>query len=755
MAKRKRRRKKKITYQSKETKVIIGLAFLLVSIVLALSALDDSNGDNLFTIAQNFFGQTLLLASFTSLNLSLYYLDVKYIFTKGSSLMAQTGLVFLYPTFLSSITGNERLAEEAAQKGLAGGQLGYFLSWEIFFDRPFAQFTPHIVGFVSLILLLIAISVSLEQIGNWLKGFATFIGNIFSQIIKRPADIPIEKGLSKIEETAKTATRFSDFRKENEDKESKELPKGKGKDRESYIDFKKNKEETKEDKPKKVKKIDNVEIKEQEAPEDGLFAEELKYPEWQLPPVSLLSPYKKASAVEADTKRNSKIIEQTLASFNIDAKVAETFVGPSVVRYALDLPLGVKVAKVVNLSENLALALGVASNQIRIESIPGTTLLGIEAPRVNRDTVFIKEMIEELVSKEKLTLGVTIGKNIDGDHIMGDIKKMPHLLLAGATGSGKSVLVNSFIVSLLMKRTPDEVKLILVDPKQVELQDYNGIPHLLTPVITDMNKVVNALKWCVEEMEKRYTKFAEAKVRNIEGYNKKMGYAAVPYIVVVIDEMADMMMTADRNEAETAIVRLAQKARAVGIHLILATQRPSVNVITGIIKANIPGRIGMSVTSSTDSRVILDQIGAESLLGNGDLLYKAPDKTKSARIQSPLVTQEEIEKVVGFIQAQAPEVSYATSILESASADGQPGEIADLSDDDLFTQAVKVVVNYQKGSSSFLQRRLNIGFNRAARLLDEMEEAGVVGPPNGSKPREVLINDVEAFFASLSSESSE
>jgi S-DNA-T family DNA segregation ATPase FtsK/SpoIIIE len=254
-------------------------------------------------------------------------------------------------------------------------------------------------------------------------------------------------------------------------------------------------------------------------------------------------------------------------------------------------------------------------------------------------------------------------------------------------------------------------------------------------------------------MEMRYTKFAEAKVRDIGGFNEKMGYAAVPYIVVVIDEMADMMLTADRNEAETAIVRLAQKARATGIHLILATQRPSVNVITGIIKANIPGRVGMSVTSNTDSRVILDQVGAESLLGNGDLLYKAPDKTKSERVQSPLVTQEEIGRVVNFIKSQAPEVSYAMSILENTAATGEgDNSLENLSDDDLFAQSVRVVVNYQKGSSSFLQRRLNIGFNRAARLLDEMEEAGVVGPPNGSKPREVLVSDADAFLASFRSQ---
>jgi S-DNA-T family DNA segregation ATPase FtsK/SpoIIIE len=449
--------------------------------------------------------------------------------------------------------------------------------------------------------------------------------------------------------------------------------------------------------------------------------------------------------------RNARIIEQTLASFGIDAKVVESYIGPSVVQFALDIPLGVKVAKVASSGENLALALGVDANAVRIESIPGTTYLGIEVPRSKREPVTIRELMEspEMQSGKGL-LPITVGKDIDGKAVIADIQKMPHVLIAGATGSGKSILTNSFIVSLLMRKTPDEVKLILVDPKQVELSDYNGIPHLLTPVITDMEKVVNALKWAVTEMERRYTILANVQVRNIEGYNQKLGFAAMPYIVIVIDEMADMMMTANRVDAETAIVRLAQKARAVGIHLILATQRPSVNVITGLIKANIPARIGMSVTSSVDSRVILDSIGAESLMGRGDLLYKAPDKNKSARLQGSMVSQEEVIRVVNFIKSQVPEVQYATSILEPMAAPntGEGGEV-DVSGDNMFEQAVRVVVNYQKGSSSFLQRKLNIGFNRAARLLEEMEEMGIVGPSVGGKPREVLISDADEFLSKL------
>lgn len=743
-----RGRKKKITYSSRETQVTVGLFFLLISIVFLIALFEDSGGNNLFTIARQFFGQSLVLATFASFNLAAYFLNIKYVFTKQLSIFAQIALTILYPTFLSSLLANEQLAREAAEKGLAGGRLGFIIAWDIFFDRPFANYTPHIVGAACIILLLLAISISLDDLGKFIAKAVRTIIDLIQLALNRQrfSDLAetTENTAAKLSEIT-GAKRFGDFQRPK-DNIAKSMAADQSKS---------------DEKPGKVSDINPiprlsntaglpVNVTEAEIGEDGLFTEELSYPDWQLPPVSLLSPYQKKKLTEADAKRNSQIIEQTLASFNIDAKVVDVYVGPSVVQYALDIPLGIKVTKIAGLGENIALALGIAVNQIRIEPIPGTTYLGIEAPRSTRDMVAIKEITEHLLENKKLVLGATIGKDIAGTAILADIKKMPHLLIAGATGSGKSVLTNAFITSLLMTKTPDELRLILVDPKQVELQDYNGIPHLLTPVITDMTKVVNALKWCVQEMESRYTKFAEAKVRDIAGYNDKVGFAAVPYIVVVIDEMADMMLTADRNEAETAIVRLAQKARATGIHLILATQRPSVNVITGIIKANIPGRIGMSVTSSTDSRVILDQIGAESLLGNGDLLYKAPDKTKAERVQAPFISQEEVGRVVGFIKAQAPEVRYITSILESpTAAEGDMMGMGDVSGDDMFSQAVRIVVSTGKGSSSFLQRRLNIGFNRAARLLDEMEEAGVVGPPNGSKPRDVLIADADAFLASL------
>jgi len=397
------------------------------------------------------------------------------------------------------------------------------------------------------------------------------------------------------------------------------------------------------------------------------------------------------------------------------------------------------------------LALAVAANAVRIEApIPGTSFIGIEVPNSQREAVYIRELIEDgEMSNPKKKLAVTVGMDIAGKSIITDIKKMPHLLVAGATGSGKSVLTNSFIMSILMYKTPDEVRMIMVDPKQVELSDYNGIPHLLTPVITDMVKVNNSLKWAIAEMESRYTLFRENQVRNIDGYNEKRGFAALPYIMIIIDEMADMMMTGGA-EIESSIVRLAQKARATGIHLVLATQRPSVDILTGLIKANIPGRIGMSVATQIDSRVILDQIGAESLLGMGDLLFKEPDKNKPFRVQGVLVTQDEVQRVVQYIKEQVDEVSYNKDITEKQLDPNLPpgaAQSANFSEDELFADAVRVVVAAGKGSSSLIQRKLSIGYNRAARILDELYKYGVVGPEKGSKPRDVLVHDAEGFLA--------
>ncbi len=734
-----RRRKRQITYDSKETQTFLGLVLIILAVFFGISVFTVSDGTGtIFEEAKYFFGEATLFLSVFLTFLGLKFLGVRLPFTGLVNLVAQGTLVILLSALFTAFTSYSWEEIKLNPGVTEGGRIGHFIIVGIFGDGfPTQPATRFILILLIALLIPVALSVSLTKIVEVSKELFENITALIRRLLFYEENGEDNEEDDEPETNVKQAARFGDFNELIHKKEKPELVK-----------------KVKIQEPKQKKEIENREIEytEGELDEDGLKRDALQYPNWILPPLSLLSPYKKVKGKEASIKQNAAIIEQILASFSIEAKVEDAYVGPSVVQYALNIPLGIKVSKVATLSENIALALGVDSKAVRVDSIPETTYLGIEVPRSNRDLVQIKELMEsDEMHETEAQLPVPIGKDIHGSSVIGNIQKMPHLLIAGATGSGKSILTNSFITSLIMKKTPDEVKLILVDPKQVELMDYNGIPHLLTPVITDMDKVVNAFKWLVNEMETRYTNLAGEQVRNIESFNKKKGFAAMPYIVVVIDEMADMMMTANRQETENAIVRLAQKARAVGIHLILATQRPSVNVITGIIKANIPGRIGMSVTSSTDSRVILDRIGAESLMGAGDLLWKAPDKTKSERLQSGFIEQEEVIRVVDFIKNQAPEVEYITEITEKQTADIDGGGdiLGDISEDNLVESAIRIVVQSGKGSSSYLQRRLNIGFNRAARLLEELEEAGVVGPPNGSKPREVLITDADAFIEQL------
>lgn len=738
-------RKKQITYDSKETLTVLGIGLLVLAIFLLLSLLSNDSDSSIFGTAKGIFGTATFVAVFVSFNFSLKFLGFDYLFNSRRSLIAQLILLFTLPAFITAMASGPleiyRYAGNSSET--LGGQVGYFVVANVMQETiPTQPATKLLLFLANLVLIPIALSIPSAMVfqitRNVLGGIWEFLKKIWG------TDEFDDEEEEEIDPS--NASTFGDFMKKKKVKQAKiqedEEEDDEEDNKKTYSSFKI---------PKKSS--NQPEIVEGELGEDGLKQDDLKFPDWKLPPLSLLIPNKKASGKEPAIEQNARIIEQTLGSFGVEAKVEESYVGPSVIQYALNLPLGIKVEKISNLSANLALALGVDSNAVRIESIPETTFLGIEVPRENRDMVRFKE----LMSSDNMTtttfgLPVTVGKDIDGTAVVVDIQKMPHLLIAGATGSGKSVLTNSFISSILMKKTPDEVKFILVDPKQVELSDYNGIPHLLTPVITDMDKVVNALKWAVNEMERRYTNLAKEQVRNIIGYNEKMGFAAMPYIVIVIDEMADMMMTANRVEAETAIVRLAQKARAVGIHLILATQRPSVNVITGIIKANIPGRIGMSVTSSTDSRVILDRTGSESLLGYGDLLYKAPDKPKATRLQGAFIDQEEVIRIVGYIRSQAPEVEYVSEITEKQAVPGEEeGFMMDgsMQKGSQVEQAIRLVVQFNKGSSSFLQRKLNIGFNKAAELIEELEALGVVGPQNGSKPREVLVSDAEAFIQQL------
>jgi S-DNA-T family DNA segregation ATPase FtsK/SpoIIIE len=474
---------------------------------------------------------------------------------------------------------------------------------------------------------------------------------------------------------------------------------------------------------------------------------------WEYPDITLLSDGPGDKADRGDVKENAGIIEKTLDSFGIQAKVAEVNRGPAVTQYALKIALGTKVSKITSLSSDMALALAAPTGQVRIEApIPGKDLVGIEIPNRGLEFVTLKRMLmSDTMRKSKSKLTVALGLDVSGNPVTADIGKMPHVLVAGTTGSGKSVLINAWICSLLYRTTPQEVKVIMVDPKRVELIGYNGVPHLLTPVIVEPDKILSALRWAMGEMEERYKRFAEVGVRNIDGFNELSGFQAMPYIVIFIDELADLMAYAPA-EVEDTICRLAQMARATGIHLVLATQRPSVDVITGLIKANIPTRLAFNVSSMIDSRVIIDMPGAEKLLGRGDMLYVPPDQSKPSRIQGTFVSEREVTKVVDFLKNKHPQVEYTEEVVNQPVGGWKKGGIRAAGGsadgrDPLFEDALRLVCQHDRASSSLLQRRLQVGYARAARIIDQLEEAGIIGPGEGAKPRDVLVKDPDAYLA--------
>lgn len=465
--------------------------------------------------------------------------------------------------------------------------------------------------------------------------------------------------------------------------------------------------------------------------------------DYQLPPVSLLSQVKATDQQEDlnNIKKNTKTLQQTLKSFGVDATVENVNLGPSVTKYELRPAVGVKVSRITHLADDLALAL--AAKDIRIEApIPGKSLIGIEVPNQQIATVGFRDMVENAPSNDN-PMEVPLGRSVTGDIKMADLTKMPHLLIAGATGSGKSVAINVIITSILLKAKPHQVKMLMIDPKKVELSVYNGIPHLLSPVVSEPKKAARALGKVVAEMERRYELFAKFGVRNLDGYNKLVKQqnddhpdevqANLPLILVIVDELADLMMTVS-HDVEDAIVRIAQMGRAAGIHMILATQRPSVDVITGLIKANVPSRIAFAVSSGVDSRTIIDTNGAEKLLGRGDMLFEPIDQNKPVRIQGAFISDHDVESVVDFIKNERA-AEYDDNMVVTDNEIEQEEQAEE--EDELFPEALDFVVDQQKASTSLIQRRFRIGYNRAARIIDDMEQRGFIGPANGSKPREV------------------
>jgi len=548
----------------------------------------------------------------------------------------------------------------------------------------------------------------------------------------------------------------------------KMVRKGRAERAKKLVKRKEEMEEGKETAPPMVVEKAPAPAKKEEIVEQATFEFMEPKKAFQLPPISLLeADVEKRQKIDRESLiMNSRILEKKLLDYGVEGRVVEVRPGPVITVYEFEPAPGVKVSRIVNLADDLALALSALSVRI-VAPIPGKAVVGIEVPNVNRETVFLKEIIDSdpfRASKSKLSFG--LGKDISGEPFTVDLVRMPHLLVAGSTGSGKSVSINSMICSILFKANPEEVRFLMIDPKMLELSDYEGIPHLLLPVVTNPKKAAVALKWLVDEMERRYTVLAERGVRNIEHYHQRMEKGLkekgkvykrrgdtlegegeeslepmerLPYIVVVIDELADLMMISSRD-VEESITRLAQMARAVGIHLILATQRPSVDVLTGIIKANFPARISFQVTSKVDSRTILDTIGAEHLLGTGDMLFLPPGSSKLIRIHGAFVSSPEIKRIVEFLKRQG-KPSYDASILSEVKKEKEATGEEEY--DEKYDEAVAFVAETGQASISLIQRRFRIGYNRAARIIEKMEEEGIVGPSDGIKPREVLIKKIE------------
>lgn len=508
--------------------------------------------------------------------------------------------------------------------------------------------------------------------------------------------------------------------------------------------------------PKKIFKIKGIRKKEKKLEEGTIFdrdyqisKQEPKTDSYQVPPLSLLSD--SYAEEKTDTKlnieENVKILESTFTNFGINAKVVGVIQGPTVTRYEIHPAPGVKISKITNLSNDIALSFAVAS--VRIEApIPGKNAVGIEVPNRKRINVYLKEILQSSEFQNgKYKLPIALGIDIGGKPIIADLAELPHLLIAGATGSGKSVCINNLILSIIYKLSPKTVKFIMIDPKRVELNIYNGIPHLLIPIITDTNQAIKVLNWAISEMEKRFKMFAEAGVRNLEGYNEYVrninnDTEPLPYIIIVIDELADLMLSSP-VKAEESLCRLAQMTRATGIHLIIATQRPSVDIITGSIKVNFPSRIAFAVSTQVDSRTILDLNGAEKLLGNGDMLFSPVGAPKPIRAQGAFVIEKEIRNVVSYLMKHCPSPEYEQEVLEYKKSKNMLRETEEEEEDELFNDAVSIIINSKQASISILQRKLRIGYTRAARLIDVMERNGIVGPYDGRNPRKILISNEE------------
>ncbi|MEK3808878.1 DNA translocase FtsK [Bacillus sp. FSL H8-0547] len=775
MAKQKRRQKKKNDNWRETLKFeLIGLGILAIALI-AISSLGFV-GKTVVYVFRFFIGEwfmaaligMLILAGFIMWNrrwphlvsrqmvglycllaaiLLLSHVTLFQMLTKKGALTSPSVITNTWELFFMEVNGQIRTPD------LGGGMIGAIL-----FAASFYLFAAAGSKIISFILILVGIVLITGRslgttLGKLAVPFFRFMKNQAIAFMEDMKNLPQSIKNARQHEEAKPKKVKKQRRHEEEDDAEEEeadivhvepiISSFADKDErepEPAVDFQ---EEAKPEQTRTPKKKSDADSSE-ELPGPPITFTEVENKSYVLPSLDLLS-QPKVNSQQTDKKNiyeNARKLEKTFQSFGVKAKVTQVHLGPAVTKYEVYPDVGVKVSKIVNLSDDLALAL--AAKDIRIEApIPGKSAIGIEVPNSEIAMVSLREVLESKANDRpdaKLLMG--LGRDISGDAVLAEMNKMPHLLVAGSTGSGKSVCINGIITSILMRAKPHEVKMMMIDPKMVELNVYNGIPHLLAPVVTDPKKASQALKKVVNEMERRYELFSHTGTRNIEGYNEFIRRSNLeegtknpefPYIVVIVDELADLMMVAS-SDVEDSITRLSQMARAAGIHLIIATQRPSVDVITGVIKANIPSRIAFSVSSQTDSRTILDMGGAEKLLGRGDMLFLPVGASKPVRVQGAFLSDEEVEKVVSYVISQQ-RAQYQEEMMPSETA-----EVKEEVNDDLYDDAVQLVLEMQTASVSMLQRRFRVGYTRAARLIDAMEDRGVVGPYEGSKPREVLIS---------------
>lgn len=729
-----KKKKEKLTIKSSETKILFGTILFVGGIAVLISPFIHDQA--------TLFAKVSLLLGYGAIpwGILLIYISFFLLFKNKKFVSAKQAIGILFFSLCISILlsfwqNPEQYTNPDALRG-AGGELGKLLHTSL--NGVLGNLIEILVVIIFLILAFSLITgTTIEQIRDFIEGSIPEPQK--EDLTEKPSVLQSILGrfrISKKEDDIKiSGEAVSDVPEEPEMEETVDIE----------------------------KKIDEILHREKKNEEDIELEGEVvkdskdeqpqqpKYTDWVFPDISLLQEKEVHKQDAKLYKEKALIIQRTLMNFGIQAKVVSIAVGPTVLRFSLSISTGTKVSRVKSLSNDLALALASQTASIRIEApIPGTPYVGIEVPNPTPNFVYTRDMIKKLRPEvDKYELPLILGKDITGKTMITDLGKIPHLLVAGATGTGKSVAINSLLTGLLMTKTPDEVKFILVDPKMgVEMGMYNGIPHLLTPVITDSALVTNALEWVIGEMMKRYTQLKQVHAKKLAEYNAKMGYVAMPYIVVVIDEMADLMLTSG-VEVETKIQRLAQMGRAVGIHLILATQKPTVDVITGLIKSNIPGRMAFAVSTLMDSRVILDEAGAETLLGSGDMLYKDQTTPKPIRIQGTYTSTGDTENIVNAIKEQVKdnEPEYSTALTDAIEKGTDGGALGSENERDPdFEKALEVVVLTQKASASFLQRKMKIGYNKAARLIDQLYDAGAIGPQDGSKPRKVLVEDVSEIL---------